>query len=71
MGAFHNWMVIRHPDEFNIAEDDDKDFEELYRQGLTIIDRSTSLIMLNALLKLYKDGVILSDIGFRRRPKNG
>ena len=71
MTAFHSWMVIRHPDEFNIAEDDDKYFEELYRQGLTIVDRSTSLIMLNSLLKLYKDGVIPSDIGFRRRPKKG
>jgi hypothetical protein len=69
MAAFHNWMVIRHPDEFNIAEDADKEFEAIYRQGLTIIDRSTSLLMLNALLKLYKDGVIPADICFRRRPR--
>jgi hypothetical protein len=69
MAAFHNWMVIRHPDEFNIAEDDDKDFEENYRHGLTIIDRSTSLIMLNALLKLYKDGVLLTLV-FRRKPRS-
>jgi hypothetical protein len=71
MAAFHSWMVIRHPDEFMLAEDEDKDFEELYRQGLTIVDRSTSLIMLNTQLKLYKDGVIPPDIGFRRRPKEG
>ena len=37
MAAFHNWMVIRHPDEFKIAEDEDKEFEQLYRQGLTIL----------------------------------
>jgi hypothetical protein len=71
MAAFHNWMVVRHPDEFNIAEDEDKDVEELYRQGLTIIDRSTSLIMLNALLEVYKDGLIPPNIGFRRKPRTG
>jgi hypothetical protein len=27
MAAFHTWMVTRYPDQFQLAEDDDKDFE--------------------------------------------
>lgn len=69
MAAFHNWMVIRHPDEFSIAEDDDKEFEEIYSHGLTIIDRPAQMIMLNGFFKLYNDGVIPADIGFRRKPR--
>ena len=70
MAAFHNWMVIRHPDEFNIAEDDDKDFEEAYRQSIAILNRPAELVMLNGFLEMYKDGIIPPDIGFRRRPKS-
>jgi hypothetical protein len=68
MAAFHNWMVIRHPDEFMLAEDEDRDFEELYRQGTAILDRPAAILMLNGFLKLYRDGVISPDFGFRRRP---
>jgi hypothetical protein len=68
MAAFHNWMVIRHPDEFMLAEDEDRDFEELYRQGTAILDRPALILMLNTFLKLYRDGIISPDVGFRRRP---
>jgi hypothetical protein len=68
MAAFHHWMVICHPDEFNVAEDLDKDFERLYREGLTILDRETELIMLNSLLKVFQDGTIPANVGFARRP---
>jgi hypothetical protein len=50
MAAFHNWMVIRHPDEFMLAEDEDRDFEELYRQGTAILDRPAAILMLNGFL---------------------
>ena len=37
MAAFsYAWMVIRHPDEFNVAEHFDEDFEQLYRHSLTL-----------------------------------
>jgi hypothetical protein len=54
MAAFHNWMVIRHPDEFMLAEDEDKEFEELYRQGKALLhlNRPALILMLNSYLKL-------------------
>jgi hypothetical protein len=70
MAAFHNWMVIRHPDEFMIAEDEDREFEEAYRRSIAVLDRPAEIVMLNALLKAYKDGVIPPYIGFQRRPKH-
>jgi hypothetical protein len=48
MAAFLNWMVIRHPDEFMLAEEEDKDFGELYRQGLVILDRQAAIVMVRA-----------------------
>jgi len=70
MAAFHHWMVIRHPDEFMIAEDEDREFEQAHRQAMASLDRPAEIFMLDALLKVYKDGVIPPDIGFRRRPKH-
>ena len=70
MAAFHNWMVLRHPDEFMLAEDEDKEFEELYRQGTALLDldRPALILTLNTYLKLYRDSIISTDVGFRRRP---
>jgi hypothetical protein len=34
MAAFHCWMIIRHPDQFQLAEDDDKEIEEAYRDSI-------------------------------------
>ena len=39
-------MVIRHPDEFNVAEDSDEDFEQLYRHSLTLLDRGAGVVLL-------------------------
>jgi hypothetical protein len=40
MAAFHNWMVVRHPDQFRLAEDDDKAFEEAYRHSIRVLKES-------------------------------
>lgn len=70
MAAFHNWMVIRHPDEFMIAEDEDREFEQAYRQATASLDHPAKMVLLNGLLRAYNEGVISPDTGFRRRPKH-
>jgi hypothetical protein len=70
MAAFHCWMVIRQPDEFNIAEDADKDFEAAYRDSIRLLKdqrRDGETFLLNALIETYKKGVISPDTGFLRR----
>ena len=44
--------------------------KELYRQGTALLDldRPALILTLNTYLKLYRDGVISTDVGFRRRP---
>jgi hypothetical protein len=71
MAAFHNWMIIRHPDQFMIEEDSDSEFEQAYRQAIDLqreLSRETETFLLNALPKVYLDGLIPPDIGFARRP---
>jgi hypothetical protein len=70
MAAFHCWMIIRHPDQFQLAEDDDKDIEEAYRESILFQNeqgRDTEISFLNILIELYKKGVIPPDTGLRRR----
>ena len=72
MAAFHNWMVIRHPDEFRLAEDDDKAFEEAYRHSIRVLKESgqdVEMFLLNALIETYQKGIISPNIGFKRRPR--
>jgi hypothetical protein len=63
-------MVIRHPDEFMIAEDEDREFEQAYRQATASLDHPAKMVLLNGLLRAYNEGVISPDTGFRRRPKH-
>src|SRR5205823_14350827 len=35
MAAFHAWMLLRHPDSFQLDEDEDPGFERVYRESLT------------------------------------
>lgn len=70
MAAFHNWMVIRHPDHFLLAEDEDREFEQTYREGNEIIresDRKTKIVLLETLLEVFRNGSIPVDIGYKRR----
>ena len=68
MAAFHCWMVIRHPDEFQIAEDADKDFEQLYRNSIrTLSGRDVETFLLNSLIDAYQKGIIPPETGFLRR----
>jgi hypothetical protein len=72
MAAFHNWMVIRHPDEFQLAEDDDKNFEEAYRHSIRVLKesgRDVEMFLLAALIETYQTGVIPANTGFKRRPR--
>jgi hypothetical protein len=65
MAAFHNWMVIRHPDEFRLAEDDDKAFEEAYRHSIRVLNgQDVEMFLLNALIETYQKGIISPNIGF-------
>jgi hypothetical protein len=57
MAAFHNWMVIRYPDEFRLAEDDDKAFEEAYRHSIRVLKESgqdVEMFLLNAVALAVK-----------------
>ena len=72
MAAFHSWMLIRHPDEFRIAEDADKDFEEGYRDFIRVLKeggRTTEMHLLDFLIDAYQKGIISPNMGFSRRPK--
>jgi hypothetical protein len=71
MAAFHNWMVIRHPDEFQLAEDGDKDFEEAYRHSIHALKesgRDVEIFLLDALIETYQKGIISADTSLKRRP---
>ncbi|MGD0565375.1 MAG: hypothetical protein ABSA66_20100 [Roseiarcus sp.] len=70
MAAFHCWMVIRHPDEFALAEDSDPEFEQLYRQAIELQKKSgreVEVVFLKALLDLYKQAAMSATTGFLRR----
>jgi len=70
MAAFHCWMVVRHPDEFQLAEDDDKDLEDAYRDSVSFLKeqgRDSEKILLNVLIDFYKRGIVSPDTGFSRR----
>jgi hypothetical protein len=72
MAAFHTWMVTRYPDQFQLAEDDDKDFEAAYRDSIRVLKdagRDVETFLLNALIETYQKGIISADTGFRRRPE--
>jgi hypothetical protein len=72
MAAFHNWMIIQHPDEFRLAEDDDKAFEEAYRHSIRVLKQSgqdVEMFLLNALIDTYQKGIIPANTGFKRRPR--
>jgi hypothetical protein len=73
MAAFHSWMVIRHPEHFQLAEDEDKEFERLYREGNELIqksDRDTKIVLLETLLQIFRNGLVPPDIGYRRKSVN-
>jgi hypothetical protein len=70
MAAFHCWMVILHPDEFQLAHDDDKAFEGAYRHSIRALKESeqdVEMSLLNALIQTYQKGIIPPNIGFKRR----
>lgn len=70
MGAFHQWMVIRHPDEFRLSLDPDKDFEALYRGSIAFLREEggdTELAQLQFFIQLNCKGTISPNIGFARR----
>jgi len=70
MAAFHGWMIIRHPDQFQLAEDDDKEFEEAYREAICFQKeqgRDAETPFLSILIEFYKKGLISPDTGFLRR----
>ncbi len=72
MAAFHCWMVLLRPDEFQIEEDADAEFEMTYRQLLIVLkDPQPRFFLLNALLKTYQDGLVSPSRGFRRRSPDG
>jgi hypothetical protein len=63
MAAFHCWMIIRYPDEFQIAEDADEAFERAYRDSIVFMKEEghqVETILLNALIKTYQGGNNLS-----------
>ena len=71
MAAFHCWMIIRHPDEFQLAENADKDFEGAYRHSICVLKeagRDVEMFLLEALIEAYQKGIIAPDAGFRRGP---
>jgi hypothetical protein len=70
MAAFHSWMVVRHPENFQLAEDEDKEFERAYREGNALIqkgDRDTKIALLKTLLQVFGNGLVPPDIGYRRK----
>jgi hypothetical protein len=73
MAAFHNWMTVRHPDEFQLAEDADKAFEQVYRHSISVLKsagRDVEMFLLTALIETYRKGIISVDTGFARRPRH-
>ncbi|MFN3889614.1 MAG: hypothetical protein ACK4MV_04385 [Beijerinckiaceae bacterium] len=57
MRAFHYWIKVMHPEEFNLERDADEDFERNYRASLPLIKGSsweTQLLLGNTLLKTLK-----------------
>jgi hypothetical protein len=59
-------------DEFRLAEDDDKAFEEAYRHSIRVLKESgqdVEMFLLNALIETYQKGIISPNIGFERRPR--
>jgi hypothetical protein len=72
MAAFHCWMLIRHPDEFQIVEDADKSFEAAYRDSIRVLregGRDVETSLLNALIDTYRKELISPDSGFLRRSR--
>jgi hypothetical protein len=71
MAAFHTWMVIRHPDQFMLAEDEDKDFEQAYREAIQFLrqsGRDAEIAGLQVYLEMTRSGVLRTNIGFQRKP---
>jgi hypothetical protein len=71
MAAFHMWVIVRHPNHFNIQEDDDPDFEAAYRASLALVgdeSRSVQVVLLDALIKAMLKGDISTTFGLKRRP---
>jgi hypothetical protein len=72
MAAFHTWMIVRHPDDFQLAEDADADFEQAYRHSVCVLKsagRDVEMILLNGLIETYRKGIISVNAGFARRPR--
>lgn len=70
MAAFHCWMIIRHPDQFQLSKDQDKSIEDAYRDAINFLKeegRRSEKLLLNALIEIYTKGIISPDIGFVRR----
>jgi hypothetical protein len=70
MAAFHAWMVIRHPDHFQLAEDEDKEIERAYREGNEIVQsdgRDIKIVLLQALLEVFNRGLLPASIGYKRK----
>jgi hypothetical protein len=57
MAAFHNWMVIRHPDEFMIAEDGSRSQPQLIaKYQRTCSQRDACEAHLADLMRAYPEG---------------
>jgi hypothetical protein len=72
MAAFHCWMIMRHPDHFMLAEDDDSEFERGYREAVEFLrkeGRAADTVFLTCLLRVFQDGLIPTDTGFARRSR--
>ena len=63
------WMVLPYPNEIQIDEDADAEFEAAYKESLRYVrEPQSKLMLLNGLLKTHEDGIIPARRGFRRRP---
>jgi hypothetical protein len=58
MRAFHHWMRVLNPDEFQLPSDPDPKIEASYRAALEVVNtfsRTTRLSMAQTVLKIFRD----------------
>ena len=69
MAAFHAWMITRHPDAFNVAEDHDTEFERRYREALAFLHqqpREVQTVSLNALIEAFQQKLFSPNFDYAR-----
>jgi len=72
MAAFHFWMIVRHPDQFSLEEEDDPAFEEAYREAIAFQrsqGRPADVVLLGVLIEQFKQGEIPLNADLRRRTR--